>query len=298
MTTATTRERRQRASVITRPAGTRGPWSQWLDVTPELATEWLTFSAAYAEQHNVRVNRRPSPGVIDQYARDMQNQRWADTGVPVIIDVRGVVIDGQQRLAALVKSDVTLRFHVVFDVAPEAQENIDKGRKRTVGDDLTIRGVPDANHVASTSSLLVAWRSGRILRQGFSPSPTEVNNFAREHEVALVDAVRFARQVKNYVDQCTVSVVSACVFTARRLDVDASERFFEALRTGQNLDARDPVLTLRNTIGRYAKMLRKPHRHHQLFQVVYAWNAWRADREVHHIRVPSNLTSETFPVMK
>lgn len=282
----------------TRPPGTRGPWSEWVNVTPELATTWLTASASYAEKHGVRVNRRPSPGAIEQYSRDMLNQRWTETGVPVIIDVRNVVIDGQQRLAAIVKSGKATRLNVVFGVQPEVQENIDKGRRRTVGDDLTIRGVPDAMHVASTASLLVAWRSGKIANTGFAPTPAEVNAFIRTNEQDIITAVRDGRRLKNHVNLGTVSVFSAASFASRRVDATASAEFFEALRVGSNLAERDPILTLRNTIGRYDRLNRKPHRNYQLYQVVQAWNAWRSGQDAHYLRVPKVLVSSAFPVMK
>lgn len=274
------------------------PTSQYVSITPKIAADWLATSEEYAEKNDVRVNRRPSDGVIDRYARDMINNNWDDTGVPIIIDIHGVVRDGQQRLAAIVKSGITLSFNVVTGIQPEAQRSIDKGRRRTSSDDLYIASITDPLNVSAAASLLVALYSGNVAVKSYSPTPNEIHRFALTHTDDLLSAVRAARRVRANLPAITLSPFAALYYNGARIDETGIDLFFEALATGENLTTGDPILVLRNTVTRYATMARKPHRNYQLFQATIAWNAWRDGRTIQLLRVPNPMTRANFPVMK
>lgn len=100
-----------------------------IEVTPELAEEWLNRS------EGVVVNRSVSNATVAKYTRMLKNGRWHN-GNPqtVAIDTRGFVIDGQHRLLAVIEAGVAATFLVAFDCDTDAQAVMDDGRRRGPSD--------------------------------------------------------------------------------------------------------------------------------------------------------------------
>lgn len=93
-------------------------------ITPKIADELLRKN---------KTNRKVQQAVVDQYARDMRNQRWATTHQGILLGAEDCVIDGQHRLLAIVKSGVHQRMMVTRDerlVSP-LDLPIDTGSKRS-----------------------------------------------------------------------------------------------------------------------------------------------------------------------
>src|SRR5687767_3806650 len=126
--TATARQ--PKASGWRDPDVSSGPVTVALQVSPELAQLWLSRG-----EPDQRINRPPHVGRVERYTRDMVNGDWVFTGHPLVLDERGLVRDGRQRLLAVVKSDVTVLFNVVFGVPSANQRAMDKGRGRSFADD-------------------------------------------------------------------------------------------------------------------------------------------------------------------
>ena len=278
------------------------PGPRWVtgpeEITPEIATDMLVRSQKYAEQHGMRINRSQSIGHINNLAFDMAHNNWLDTGVPIIVDVNDVVRDGQQRLAALIKSGKTLWFNVVRGVDPEGQKVMDRGRKRSVADDLYIQGIPSPTYVASTASLIIAWDLKSMMQQGRYITSIMTHKFIEPNKDHLIESLRESYRVHMKLPHSTITVFAALYYKGHDIDVEACDDFFEQLREGANLDRDNPILVLRETISRYAQLTRKPRRAIQLWQAVHAWNVWRDGKQIRFLRPPTNLTSDKFPVMK
>lgn len=128
---------------------TLGPMrSQWIEVTPELATKWLT---------NNFVNRTLREDVVNAYARDMVNGRWVYTHQGIAFNDRDELIDGQHRLSAVIVAGMAVRMMVTFGLPSkiEGQEMttmdaVDRGATRSVADQLKIQhGMKDGSVIAS-----------------------------------------------------------------------------------------------------------------------------------------------------
>src|SRR4051812_45826471 len=93
-------------------------------VTPAKAVKWLGL--------NSPVNRSKKASKIGGYAADMQAGRWnSNTGETIKFDTSGTLIDGQNRLEAVVLANVPVEFDVAYDVPSEAMIVIDSGAART-----------------------------------------------------------------------------------------------------------------------------------------------------------------------
>lgn len=111
-------------------------------VTPTIAKKWL-------EEGNLE-NRRLRLEYAKNLASQMIEKGWRDnTGVPIIFDEDGVLIDGQHRLTAVVIANTPIKFSIVRNVSREVQDVIDTGLNRQASDVLTFSGVKNSGAIAS-----------------------------------------------------------------------------------------------------------------------------------------------------
>lgn len=96
-----------------------------LEVTPEMAFEWLDLNTH---------NRNASKHAIAKYVQDAQAGRWLVHHQGIAFSPDGALIDGQQRLMAVVESLKTLPLVVFLCVPQEAQQVVDQQRSRTLRD--------------------------------------------------------------------------------------------------------------------------------------------------------------------
>lgn len=121
-----------------------------VNVTPELAAQWL------ATNHQ---NRGPKTKRIIAYANAMREGRWRLTHQGIGFDKDGNLIDGQNRLMAIVEAGVTVQMQVTTGLQRDDMLAVDMGAPRSAGDSLTIlRGIDRGrDRVAILRVLFTAW---------------------------------------------------------------------------------------------------------------------------------------------
>jgi hypothetical protein len=232
--------------------------SQWEDITPARANE---------ELKTARCGRSPSMGVIDRYARDMENGRWAESPEPVVYDGEdtGIVTlrDGQQRFYALIKAalalaasgkiahpdDFSLRLWVTRGTTGEIDKAfpyLNIGKNRTPQDYLNMEGYSNATLLYTVARRIVLWEVGHPTGSNYKPTRPEVletlwpregfDEAAEEARVGrIIAAAAFAGgwKVKPPVPAPgTAGLLWWLLGRAREHDRDV---FMEALRTGGGL---------------------------------------------------------------
>ena len=111
-------------------------------VTPTMAKKWL-------EDGN-NGNRKLRQDYAKNLALQMIENTWREgTGVPIIFDEYGGVIDGQHRLNAIVIANKPIKFTIARNVNREVQDVIDTGLNRQASDVLSFSGVKNSGAVAS-----------------------------------------------------------------------------------------------------------------------------------------------------
>lgn len=100
-------------------------------ITPDLAKQLLSL--------NIKNNRRISSVRVESYARDMRDDKFAETTM-ITIDENGRLIDGQHRLHAVIKSGKAQWF-VVFVGAHNNQYIFDRGLQRTTAQNAKMAGM-------------------------------------------------------------------------------------------------------------------------------------------------------------
>lgn len=121
-------------------------------ITPEKAKEMLEKN----------INRKLNMNRVNQYVDDMKSDRWKLNGVPIIITDDGYLKDGQHRLNALIKADVSIPFVVIrysknFEI--EAN-NYDIGMTRSVSDLRILSGKDSTpSHISATMNFILRYNS-------------------------------------------------------------------------------------------------------------------------------------------
>lgn len=92
------------------------PVDEWLDITPDIAADWLS-----GPTHN-----RPLSWVkVSRYAKLMKDGKWTTHHQGMAFDAKGRLIDGQHRLWAIIESGCTIRIRVSRNVS--TREGVDEG---------------------------------------------------------------------------------------------------------------------------------------------------------------------------
>jgi hypothetical protein len=254
-----------------------------LDITPDLAEEWLA--------HNTH-NRATRYAVIARYAEAMRAGEWRNDISPIAfagkLGGRGankpVLLNGQHRLRAIIESGATVRLLVAEGLDTEDQEEIDTGTKRQLADQLRLMHISNPMELGSILRLSYCRMVHRTTNLKEVSTTRLLRYFA--DNPAIEDAVSPARRLYTAIGGRTSVWGTAWweLIQVQQLDGDSLrddlEAFWEMLITGADLSVGHPALALRNLVlglrGNQNGIRRVHIRQMDLLAVTYkAWNAWR-----------------------
>lgn len=218
-----------------------------MNVTPEMAREWLALNKTNRSTRHVR---------IAAYANDMADGRWPFTGDPIRFagsNGNKQLVDGQHRLLALIEAGVTLPFLVVTNLDASSMSVIDTGASRTPGDTLQLQGVENANRTAAIARVLISYEAGRLGDTTWyarNITRSKLSEFVLANAKALEDSQDIARRLRRRGFNATAA--GAWHFLAARDDSteDLLELYLEQLFTGVGLIEGDPALAVQHFVMR------------------------------------------------
>lgn len=269
-------------------------------ITPEAAAKLVNANLDEGHNRNLRAAR------AEGFARDMETGQWHDNGETIKIDVNGRLVDGQHRLAAIVRYGKPVWMWVVRDVAPEAITTIDMGVARRYADVLKIEGIPGGHQMASMERRLYLWqklgvRMGRGGNAGDrAPTIKELQAYRPNYGQLLGYALERGRDLKKKIPKVSVATYGTAYVLFALIDTPAADKFFDLLLTGAGLEHRNPVLVLRDRLldssGQFT--LRRTSEDEKLALIIRAWNHWRDGSLISQLIINTGnkpLTDETFP---
>jgi hypothetical protein len=266
--------------------GSQGSTARVISVDPKLAKLWLDT----VNTRNRPINKRRVAG----YARAMASGRWRISNDALAFDDHGVLINGQNRLQAIVESGTTQKFLVLEGMPTEAQNIMDVGATRRPGQQLHINGWKNGSQVAAIARALLRWH-GPGFGADYRPSIDEIAEFAERHAARLEVATDYAMRIGRRVE-VSRALLGAFAFTAFDLSATTPERltastvreFLELLETGANMPADHPVMVLRDRVGRYRRERIQQSETAQLYDIVRTWNAFRKGERYSKLQSPKN----------
>ena len=128
-------------------------YSSFEKITPELAEAYLMQNTS---------NRNMRAIHVDRLASDILSGRWQMNGSTIVFSENGTLLDGQHRLAAVVKAGVPIDIMVIRGVAASAMKTIDSVVPRRVGDIAQLSGYSYSNVITSAARTLLSLKYGVI----------------------------------------------------------------------------------------------------------------------------------------
>ena len=248
---------------------TNEEYAEIVDMTPEQAAKLL--------QANVN-NRNLKPTYIKSYAKMMEAGKWHLNGETIKISKSGNLLDGQNRLHAVIKSGKTVKMFIAFNVDDDSFISIDSGCPRRYTDYLKVNGTNgDLNAISAASRIAMGFnKNGEFVPVG-KISPESLLWWLDRHP-GIESAVGTIGGKTNNI--CSRSIASALKYIFSQVDDVSAECFFDSVITGENLSSGSPVLVLRKKIlqkrgGGGAGWTRE-----MVYYFVTAFNAYRANKKV------------------
>jgi hypothetical protein len=245
-------------------------------ISPEMASRWL--------ERNTH-NRKLRPSTVTRYARDMASGNWELTGEAIKFAADGTLLDGQHRLAAVIKAGATVPIYVVRGLAVEAQRVMDTGDKRSAAGVLQIAKHPNSTLLASTARLALGVEADLPDPGRHEATHSEIQEFV-DANPDLEHAVDFARQIARKTD-CPPAVVAYTFWQLAKIDTFAAANFWIAASDKVGLQAGDPVIALTNRFAESRRNRERLTKRIYLSLIYRAWNTRRDGKTMRFIRVNS-----------
>lgn len=268
------------------------------DIDPEIAQVYLG--------RNLENNRHLLPERVERIARDMSNGDWITTADPIKFNKEGKLIDGQHRLAGVMKSGQTIRFLVARDLDEDAVYVIDTGATRTTAQALKIADTD----MKSRSTVVAAAQLVHVYDKGALPNVAshvqtkdrmtnvEAIHYIENHREALEQGVRMAHFVAPALPLAG-SMVAAAYMILARIDTFAAAEFFNRIKQGSGgEEMNDPIATLIRRVYRDKMENRKITPALAFFYIFRTWNAWRESERLSKLQAGSVTGVAALPQPK
>lgn len=153
-------------------------FTEIITITPEMAKEWLAS--------NIK-NNRPIKRA-KEYAEDMKAGKWRLTHQGIAFNEEGTLIDGQNRLTAIVMAGIPITMSVVFDCPVDSFEVLDIGRPRSLGDYLKTQNYKNYNTLGGLVKRIQAYEKGYSALLNVHNGSSGVSNETRLTQIEFFEA--------------------------------------------------------------------------------------------------------------
>jgi len=236
-------------------------------ITPKLAREWL--------KKNI-MNRGIQQKVVNQYVQDMMIGDWLLTGDSIKFSNSDELLDGQHRLLAIVQSNTSQKILVIKGLDKDIFYVLDKGKRRSFHDVLTINQYKNASLTAATTRLCYIYNVTKF--KGFKTNPKLVHNFDilthfLKKNKEIEESIRFIISLgRNYIIPDSVSAAMHWILT--KIDPEKADTFIVKLAAGANLELNDPIHIIRKKVFDIKRIGAHVRKQELLNLIVQAWNAF------------------------
>ena len=253
--------------------------SRIVTFTPEIAA-WVLET--YGDG-----NRPKKPERIKAYGLSMAADEWGLTGATIVFSNKGRLRDGQNRMAACVRSRKSFTTHVVFGIEDDLFHVMDTGKPRGPDDVLFIAGYQNTKYLAA------ALRWAHILKTDPTSRVTLTNKQVLEFvagDYKTVEAsLPVARKVSS-VYRHPLGQLTALHWLFSRNDPALADEFFIAWGTGKSGGRYRPIARLQQTLASYqGSSQTRLHDTGRAHMIVVAWNLFVKKRA-------GTVNSYTIPV--
>jgi len=294
----------------TRNGRTPEPEFEVVLVTPEMAREWLLSNT-----HNRPIKKRS----VQIYAAAIKRGEWKLSNDAIGFDYNGVLINGQNRLQAVVEAGLPAQFLVGRNLDPETQEVMDTGNRRTLSDQLSLRGESNVHRLAS----VIRWAflydryintDAPMDNRYMTPTLQQLLAFHADHKSRLAIATSEGDRVRRKFPDAPAATSGVGWFIFHELNWEDCQDFFHKLGLGASLEEDNPIFVLRrwlinsgsgrtggneNRTAHRSLKRDKPSPDMVLAVTIKAWNAYRDGKRIENLAWRAGgKRPEPFPVAR
>lgn len=208
-------------------------------ITPAIAQNFL--------DKNHKNNRNLKDKIVTQYAQTMAKGLWHPSSAEAIrISDQGILIDGQHRLNAIIRSGkLSITMMVITGIPECAISAIDDGVKRTLADAMTIKGLKFQGSMQRVSSTINTLKTFHHLihnegtkRSRVKTSLTDLLDFHEKLPHFNSSMNNFGKTLK-YTDiqpNFSAPVAMACWYLFKDINPEATFTILKSFETGTPFD--------------------------------------------------------------
>jgi hypothetical protein len=235
-------------------------------------------------------NRKMKPRMIRRYKADMEQGGWRLTGETIIFSRGGILLDGQNRMAACLQAGKLFRTHTVFGIADDTFPALNSGASRNSSDLFYKAAVPHAQIVGNAVRWIMIYESGDPTSRASYGNP-EMFDFYNEHvdQDVLTQAVEWTAKVKGVPS----GALAAHLYLFLKKDGRVARRFADDLTCGKRVGLKLPARLSKARVQNMGRL----HDTWINALIVLAWNAYRAGETVTEANLMWNDARQEYPAI-
>jgi hypothetical protein len=257
-------------------------------ITPAIAKKYLELNLN---------NRRPKKAVLLRYTNEMIEGRWKeDTGEVIKISKKGIVLDGQHRLMAVVKSGVSINFHLAIDVEDSVFDVLDTGSLRNASDAFEIKGINQQSSIPSIISTYLIFKENKNKGSQKQQRATTAELLKAYYEREVFWQGIGKKSHNWYITIGKIlppSIIGGLYAVFTEINETDAQDFFERLCTGFNILEGDSIGLLKNKLVQNHTSVRKMKTYERNALIIKTWNYHRNKETVKLLKF--NTIQEAFP---
>lgn len=259
-------------------------------VTPAMAELWLMSNIG---------NRPLDESRMRGYVDEMNKGNWYLSTDAIGFDTSEKLINGQHRLWAVVYHGKPVSLLVARGLPPESFNVIDTGKNRTAGDLLGISGFRAPAAMGAIARFVMAHKKGKVLtvkdgKKTLGATNAEVLEFSQKYREQIEESYEVAEKTARKFRMGLVGrEIGGLYWVFSEFSKGDALKFFELYASGENMDSKHPVFTLRQKFIQNSSSQKKYGLRDKLAWAIIAWNKFRSNSQMSVIRW--NGDTDDFP---
>ena len=242
-------------------------------------------------------NRTLRASMVSVYAEAMTLGHWrSQNGQSIVFDTSGDLMNGQHRLAAIVRAGIPVDIGITLGAQREAMTTIDTGLRRSLGDLMSLAGHSSAHRRAAAIRWLYYLEIGPVaLKSRPSVAPTVLLDAVARWADATPFLACAGRGMRTLTPRR--GLTAALMTITHRVDGVKARDFWGKVGEGLGItDRSDPAARLRALyIAHKGRQHSRMAPYYQVGVVAKAWRAHLAGRPIGSLRM---TLTERFPTIE
>jgi hypothetical protein len=247
-------------------------------ITPDIAKQMLEENKA---------NRKLEADTVTKYSLDMREGRWIDSNDIVRFSDRGVLLDGQHRLSAIIESRAPGYYIVTTNVPHEAAATIGEVKKWTHAQVLARDGEVHAPDLSTAIGWIWAIETK-------SPNGARGLSAVKKKQIlaahpSLKKWVGFRAKNKTFKRLFNAPVCAVAALFEEKYGEEKCLKFMRQLSDGSGLEIGDPAHTLREAA------MKSDFKKQSSTSIIYASKAFSAFGRNEKLKMLRRFEGDKYP---